>query len=289
MTEPLPPEQLEELMAGYVLGDLSPEEAEEFRRLVAENPDLDTEVNHLQEALGLMPYALPEVMPPPRLRSAILEATQATGSRPTPKRSLPWSRIAAGVAVLSALALGLDNYNLRQDLRTAQARMTRQQQDLSATQARMSKQKQDLRTAQARVARQQQDFRYVRAQVAQQKDVIAMLQQPRIYLVSLKGLDPVSAASGSFVMNPSKPGAFLVLQNLPPLPADQVYELWSIVNGKKIAQGQFNTSPEGKVLVKFPVPANAEVATLEVTLESSSTSPRSVGPTVMTTETIAEL
>lgn len=265
----LPPESLEELTAGYVLGDLSSEEAEEFGRLLIEDPSLAIEVNRLQEVLGLIPYALPEVEPSPRLRSAILEAAPAAGERnQTPKRSLLQSRIVGGVAALLALALGLENYRSRQDLTTTQARVAEQKQLIAVL-------RQDLTTRQV--------------QVAEQKELIAMLRQPSIHLVSLEGADLAPAASGSFVMNPSKPGAFLALQNLPSLPTGQVYQLYSVVNDKKIAWGQFNTSPNGTVLVKLPVPPKAEVTTLVVTLEQSPTSTRSVGPTVMTTETTTEL
>ena len=74
MTESLLPERLEELIAGYVLGNLSSEEAEELRQLLTEHPKLSAEIHRLQEVLELMPYALPEVNPPQHLRSAILEA-----------------------------------------------------------------------------------------------------------------------------------------------------------------------------------------------------------------------
>jgi hypothetical protein len=38
MTDHLPPEQLDELLAGYALGDLSPEEAETLQQQLAETP-----------------------------------------------------------------------------------------------------------------------------------------------------------------------------------------------------------------------------------------------------------
>lgn len=241
MTGSLPPKRLQELTTGYVLGDLSAEEAEEFRRLLMENSDLATEVSRLQEVLGLIPYALPEVEPPLRLRSAILEAAHAGVKRPK-QFSFGWIKVVGSVAALLVLALGLDNYRLRQNLTTTQV------------------------------------------QVAQQKELIAMLQQPSIHLVSLKGADLAPAASGSFVMNPIKEGAFLAIQNLPPLPADQTYQLYSVVNGKRIAWGRFNAGPKGTVLVKLPIPPKAKVSNLVVTLQSSPVSTRSVGPTVMTSE-----
>ncbi|MEM8777481.1 MAG: anti-sigma factor [Cyanobacteria bacterium P01_G01_bin.49] len=122
MTGSLPPEQLKELIAGYVLGDLSPEEAEELEQHLAENPQLAIEVNRLEEVLDLLPYALPEVEPPSHLRSTILNGTSTSLSRnPSPKRSrLSWSKIVASVAALIALALGFDNYRLRQTLQTIQ-------------------------------------------------------------------------------------------------------------------------------------------------------------------------
>lgn len=121
MTERLSPEHIEALMAGYALGDLSPEEAEEFRQLIAGNPQLETEVKHLQEVLELLPYALPEVEPPPQLRSAVLTAANNANNNSRVRQfHVPWSKIFGSVAALLALALGLDNYRLRQELQAAQ-------------------------------------------------------------------------------------------------------------------------------------------------------------------------
>ena len=252
------PERVEELIAGYVLGNLNSEEAEELRRLIAENPELGTEVNRLQEVLELMPYALPEVAPPPHLRSAILEASEAEIKRsqtaapasyvlPTrfanagTLRHLPWRNIAGSIAALLVVAFGVDNYLLRQQLGTMQA------------------------------------------QADKQKDVIAMLQNPNTHLVSLKGMDMASAAAGSIVITPGEPKAVLILQNLPVLPKGQFYQLWSVVNGEKIPSGQFNPSSRGSVLVKLPTPPTSDVAALIVTVEVSATPTSPSGPMVMTT------
>ncbi len=52
------PKRLEELAAGYVVGNLDPEEAEEFRQLLQENPELVTQVNLLDDLLGDVLYTL---------------------------------------------------------------------------------------------------------------------------------------------------------------------------------------------------------------------------------------
>ena len=241
MAEPLLPERLDELMAGYALGDLSSEEAEEMRQLLAEHPELNTQVDRLQEVLQLMPYALPEVTPPQHLRSAILEAAAAKGSNAEPAKRVPWRQIAGGIAAVLVLALGLDDYRSRQQLGIIQA------------------------------------------QVAQQKDVIAMLQDSNTHLVSLRGMDRAAAASGSIVMTPGEPKAVLILHKLPALPQGQFYQLWAIVDRKKIPSGQFNTSSQGSVLVKLPIPSS-EVTALVITVEGSRAPASPVGPMVMTSE-----
>ena len=242
MTRPLLPERLEELMAGYVLGNLSPEEAEELRQVLTQQPELGTEVAHLQEVLELMPYALPELAPPQHLREAILEAADVSIKRePTPKEfRLPWSKIAGSVAALLVLALGLDNYLTRQQLSTVQA------------------------------------------QVARQKDVIAMLENPNTHLVSLKGMEQASAASGSIVMTPGESKVVLILQNLPVLPKGQYYQLWAVVNGEKMPCGEFNASSQGTVFAKLSNPPSSEVTALVVTVELSPTPISPAGPMVMT-------
>ncbi|ESA37587.1 anti-sigma-k factor [Leptolyngbya sp. Heron Island J] len=129
MTAPLSPQEIQELTAGYVLGDLTSSEAETFRSLLAEQPELQAEVTSLQEALAMMPYGLDEVEPELELRSQILSAAQAelahqlTATPQKPKKRLrlrlPWamSTVAAGFAI----AFGVANLHLNNQVRSLQA------------------------------------------------------------------------------------------------------------------------------------------------------------------------
>lgn len=120
MTEPLTPQAIETLAAGYVVGDLDRAEAEVFEQLLAENPALVAEVKRLQATLDQVVYSLNSVEPPPHLQSAILAAATTTfqPSHHKPSRLL-WRTVMGSVAALLILYLGVDNYRLRQDYRMA--------------------------------------------------------------------------------------------------------------------------------------------------------------------------
>ena len=129
MATPLSPQEIQELTAGYVLGDLTSSEAEMFRGLLAERPELQAEVASLQEALAMMPYGLDEVEPEVGLRSQIISAAQAELSHQltAPPRKpkgrlpvrLPWamSTVAAGLAI----SFGVANLQLNNQVRSLQA------------------------------------------------------------------------------------------------------------------------------------------------------------------------
>lgn len=122
MNVPSTPDRLEELAAGYVVGDLDPEEAEELRQLLVDNPNLNAQVNLLEEVLEQVLYGLNEAEPPPHLLSAILEATvPANRSAGLRCLSLPWGKFMGSLAALLILVLGLANYRLQQELRIATA------------------------------------------------------------------------------------------------------------------------------------------------------------------------
>ena len=122
MSDALSPQERQELVAGYVLGDLNSAEAEAFRVLLAEMPEMQAEVTALQEALAMMPYGLDEVEPVGGLRSQILSAAQAELAPPLPvpvkpklRSRLPWavSTVAASLAVVCGLSALHLNHQVR--------------------------------------------------------------------------------------------------------------------------------------------------------------------------------
>lgn len=282
MTAPLPPEYLEELLAGYVLGNLSPEEAEDLQQILLDRPELAAEVQILQEVLATLPYALPVVEPSPQLRQNIFQAlavdnhreisldnsldnaistqanprtkggnviaplttsSQGVGSdRLSWRFSTPWIKVIGGLAALVALAIAIDSYRIRQQVLAMQR------------------------------------------QINSQRDLIAMLQQPNTRLVSLKGMDQAVTASGNIVVTPGESQAVLILQNLTPLPDGQAYQLWSIVNNQKIPWEQFRVDQKGTVFVKLSLPENQSVTRLAITVELSPPPLEPTGPMVMTSD-----
>ncbi len=279
MTAPRSPEYLEELLAGYVLGDLSPEEAEDLQQILLDRPELLAEAQILQEVLAALPYTLPVVEPSPQLRQNILDALTINnsldngledspaqpsnaqvrlgdrvagislssmvvpqrdgGEQPGWKISRLWLKVIGGIVALVALAIAVDNYRLRQQT----------------------------------VAMQRQ--------INGQADLIAMLQQPNTRLVSLKGMDQAVTASGNIVVTPGESQAVLILQNLSPLPDGQAYQLWSIVNNQKIPWEQFRVDQRGTVFAKLSLPDNQAVTRLAITIEVSPSPPEPTGPMVM--------
>lgn len=115
MYESSKPKNIEDLTVGYVLGNLCPQEVEEFIQLLAENPQLNREVEQWQEVLALLPYAYTQT-PPARVHDAILDAVEKPiAVAPVLKRLvIPWHKAIAGTAAILALALSVDNYYLRQ-------------------------------------------------------------------------------------------------------------------------------------------------------------------------------
>jgi hypothetical protein len=212
-------EEEQELAAGYILEDLSPEEAEFFEQLLKEKSYLHQNIRTLQESFAVIPEELVLATPPTQLKDKILSALSeessidkaVTTSQNKPSKDLG-KKIALGLAALGAIALIIDNVRLRQQLQFAQ------QEKLNS--------------------------------------VAEIMQQDKSRLVALKSANDRNQTKGNLLFTPGKwERVVLSLQDLPPLPADRVYRLWlTLENGEVLPCGDFNTDGDRQVFIELKPP-----------------------------------
>lgn len=134
--------KLQQLLAGYALGNLTPTEAARVKQLLKHNPALVAELQTLQSTLAVVPLSLPHALPSPQLEQKILQAAQTApqAAPPTPpippakSRTWPWWTVGGVTAILLA-GLGLETYRLRQSLAAAQLENQALTEQLTLTQA----------------------------------------------------------------------------------------------------------------------------------------------------------
>lgn len=227
-----------DLLAGYALGNLSPEERATLQTILTQRPELKAEVLAYQETLAMVPYALEPQSLPAALEDSIMAAAgghRATRS-PSRGRRLPrprWYSAALAAAGLLIAIVGVDNYRLRQQQITFEAQLASRQAEIETLKA-------DLLAA----VETKPDF----------EDVVEILRQPNALIYSLQGTDNAVTSSGSLLTLPNHSEVQLVSHNLPVLPEGQVYRLWSVatVGATPMFCGQFNNTDIGNVQWTVP-------------------------------------
>ncbi|MBW4478502.1 MAG: anti-sigma factor [Tolypothrix brevis GSE-NOS-MK-07-07A] len=265
-------EYIKNLAAGFVVDDLSPEEAEEFRLLLDQHPELIAEVEDLQEVLRQVVDGFITVEPPADLLGKILSQAELITTQQSnindiliqqqnnlliPKKSQKWTKIAGSIAALFVIILGVDNYRLRQNLGFVTADNQKLRQDFAQAQA-----------------------------------VKNMLQNSQTRLYTFAAASSTNKitdnASGSIVINPQKQKAVMVFQNLPAPPPGQVYLLWTIIADKKLPCGQVKPYSWGTASYDLPFTeqmykefSHPQFSGLVVTLETDAKVSRPTGKVVM--------
>jgi anti-sigma-K factor RskA len=245
---PNPSEFSPELLAGYVLGDLTAAEMAIVEAYLAAHPEQQAEVANLMLPLDLLSLTLPADNPPPSLRTKILNqvaAEQSVISQPAEslqvkslqvkKSAQTWKSILTGVGLLLLAGLGWNNYRLSHELATV---------------------KQDLKIA--KIAQKQKSTEY--------QSVVSLLPQPNNRYFSLKNMQGKGGV-GSLVMVPNKSIALLALQKVEPLPPGQVYRVWAIIGNHEMECAHFAPDLEGKVLMQIPLKSWEKANKITITIE----------------------
>ncbi|BAZ70249.1 MAG: anti-sigma factor [Pelatocladus maniniholoensis HA4357-MV3] len=275
MNKSFDPEHIKNLAAGFVADDLTPEEAEEFRLLLDEHPELITEVEDLQEVLRQVLDGFTEVEAPVHLLPKILEKAEGSAKQVTvdniqvkrtdtsapvrystgvaTRSQRQWTKIAGSIAALLVVVLGVDNYRLRQNLGVVTADNQRLRQDFAQAQA-----------------------------------VKNLLQNSQTRLFTFKAVNSTNNSSGSVIINPEKQKAVMVFQNLPAPPPGHVYLLWTVVANEKLPCGEVKPYSWGTASYELPFTNqmykefyHPQFSGLIVTLETDPNVSRPTGTVVM--------
>jgi anti-sigma factor RsiW len=250
MTSPTDDTNQIDLVAGYVLDDLSPEEAAQLDRILADTPALQDEINAFQETRALLPYDLPLVEPAESLKRNILTAarrsldhsslenhadvTRTNPSNVVPITSAPsrrWQRlitpISMGIAAIAVAALGVE-----------QVQFNQQAQQMAALQKKLDDTAREVQTLQTELKASQ--------------SIAQLVSDPKTYTYALVGGSSIQADRRPAARVFAKPGdrnVTIVAQNLPQLPEGQIYRFWSATKTSPTPMycGQFQQTSSGTI------------------------------------------
>jgi anti-sigma-K factor RskA len=231
MQTPLP-DNWQDLLAGYVLGNLTEGEEEAFVQLLSQYPELAAELSHIQKTMALLPHALPQQDPPPTLKQKILRTSQALTSdaqlapafnpETSSRRGQNRWFLLGGLGAIAVLAgILFDNLSLRRQLQIAHTNLQENQQQLGKNQA-----------------------------------VLSTLQQPDLQVFVFEGIGEAKQASASLMVVPGQRQVTIVSHNLPALTQQQVYRLWAVSEKAKtpVYCGEFTNKADRTPAANWSIP-----------------------------------
>ena len=256
----LSPEELEDLLPGYVLEILEPDELAQVEAALAAQPEYRTRVLELQQAVAWLPYAAPEA---PRLAPEVKTRTltriraerprslcrPAAASALTPtwidglRRALAvgWAPALAAACLVLALGLGVRLASVQRDLAETQTALTAQQSQHAAEMARLT----------AALDQRDADLARLTTQLAKAQEQAGQIQQQISLLTRANTLvklapqagAPTSASARVYLTDDHR--ALVVAQGLPSPRPGRVYELWGIGAAGPVPMGTYSMTPGG--------------------------------------------
>jgi anti-sigma-K factor RskA len=231
-----PGDELDEQALAYALLALEPDEAEQFRRRLEREPAAQRALARAQEELSWVGQSVDPVNAPQSLRERLLaEAGQPqVGAVPTSRVAEPtpiaWYRrpatwaLAAAAALL--LALGGWNLKLQSDVASRDQIIAQQQAELAGRD------------------------RLVRSLAGADK---------------LVALAPTGGgqAQGAVIVPSGNEAPLLIPGGLPPLDANQVYQIWVVRGSQPISAGVFRGADQPVALTVPVRPGDAVAITIE--------------------------
>jgi anti-sigma-K factor RskA len=256
------------------------------------------------EVLGLIPFELEPIAPPPQGRERLLAMVQGTESRPAAEpapvpapprgsretpipRLIPPGRPAVAMArrpsrwplaiaaVLALMALGLSGWLYQQ---------------LSQERATVASLRKDLQNERARVAAALAEARDLRTASSQElatlRQRFALVTSPAVQVSAMRpaGRSPLQpAARGILFVAADHQHWYLTLRGLQPAPEGTAYKLWFVAKPGRVSSGSFTARPgEALELSSETMPADTSGAI--VTLEQDPGVSVPTGPEILRSE-----
>jgi anti-sigma-K factor RskA len=204
---PMSHSEYEELAAGYVLGALEPDDEHLFQQHLDGCPVCEANVRELEAVVGELAYAVPPVEPPDTLWAGIRREIRPEAARRT---VLPAP--AAGTEGRPGAGAGGRGLRLLPGLAAAAA---------IVVVVVLSLWNLNLRDENA----------VYRGRVAALERATALANDPNASLVSLDDAPGPEGAQATVIASSRQDRGVLIVENLPPLQRDRVYELWGVPQG----------------------------------------------------------
>jgi anti-sigma-K factor RskA len=235
------------IIESYVLGLASAEERAGFEMLCRQHPELVAARNDFEVALEnqlLSESIAPGAGMKERIMQRIRQDIPAGQSKivsmentdSTPRSG--W-RYAAAVAVILLLAAAYFAYNFYSKNKELKQELAKSKDTQTEMNARLKN--------------------------------LEIVMQPNVAVVSLKGTEKAPTASANIYWDSTSADVYLLVKNMPKLPSDKQYQLWSIINGKDgglqpTSLGLFDMGEDGKVILKMEGAKKADA--FAITIES---------------------
>lgn len=258
----------EELFPFYALDALTAEEKAEVEAYIAADPEAQARLMVLQETAAQLPLAVAPVPPAPSVKANLMARVQADSrvvqpavevatkpvvKRPSPPQPTWWERlrqavampVLTGTAALAAIFLLIWAVSLNQQVNQLQGQVADLTSDTNVLVENVAALEAD--NDQLRVRNE-----VLQQQLQTQEDILASYQAPgatTLALGDLTGENPTAAATLTVAAEAGV--ATFVARNLPPLSADQVYQLWIIRGDLPLSAGIFSVDENGRVTLSI--------------------------------------
>jgi len=280
-------DEIREDLPLYALGTLDAEERAAVDAALAGDAGLAAELREWGELVGLLALEAPDAAPPD-LRAkllarverdaAVVPPTSAGAARSTvARRRLGGWTLPFGAAAAALLAIaGYREIGFRAERVRIAETIVGLQRGLAAAQG-------DVAKLSVSLAQSQRDSESLRVALARAEEALSVVQQPDLQMIALKETKDSPPAAGHVLLSPPAGKAVFFAFDLPPAPADKVYELWWITekNGPvRAAIFQSDAAGIGRVEATMPSDAGALQAAA-VTVETAGGVAKPQGPMVL--------